>query len=312
MHGLKLPVLLVFALLAGTARGQTFTLPPQEVGLVGEIQKIEAAHEDTLLDIARRYQLGHDEILLANPEVDRWLPGEGTRVTLPTRYILPNGAREGLVLNVPEMRLYYYPPAGPGEQPQVRTWPVSVGRMDWNTPLGQWKIIRKQTDPAWYPPASIRKEAADRGEALPEVVPPGPDNPLGRHALRLSVPGYLIHGTNRPWGIGMRVTHGCIRMYPEDVTTLYEQVAVGTPVRIVNQTVKAGWLLGTLYIEVHPPLEDGREQPGRRQLVSLALDAIEAATAGRAPVRLHGRRIKAAVEQPSGYPVPVSLPQDTD
>lgn len=289
------------------ARGQSFPLPPDDVDLVGRVQVVEAAHEDTLLDIARRHQLGHDEILLANPGVDRWLPGEGTRVTLPTRFILPAGERVGLVLNVPEMRLYYYPPAGKGGRPEVRTWPVSVGRMDWTTPLGSWKISRKQTDPAWYPPASIREEAAARGEPLPELVPPGPDNPLGQYALRLSVPGYLIHGTNKPWGIGMRVTHGCVRMYPEDIAALYQDVAVGTPVRIVSQTVKAGWLLGTLYLEVHPPLEEDR--PGRDQLLSAALDAIDAARQGRPPVRLSGRRIKQAVEKPSGYPVAVSLPE---
>lgn len=299
-----LPLILVLLPLAA-ARGQSFPLPPDDVDLVGRVQIVEAAHEDTLLDIARRHQLGHDEILLANPGVDRWLPGEGTRVTLPTRFILPAGERNGLVLNVPEMRLYYYPPAGQGGRPEVRTWPVSVGRMDWTTPLGSWKISRKQTDPAWYPPASIREEAAARGEPLPEVVPAGPDNPLGQFALRLSVPGYLIHGTNKPWGIGMRVTHGCVRMYPEDIAALYQDVAVGTPVRIVSQTVKAGWLLGTLYLEVHPPLEEDR--PGRDQLLSAALDAIDAATQGRPPVRLSGRRIKQAVEKPSGYPVAVSL-----
>lgn len=301
-----LPLILVLLPLAA-ARGQSFPLPPDDVDLVGRVQVAEAAHEDTLLDIARRHQLGHDEILLANPGVDRWLPGAGTRVTLPTRFILPAGERAGLVLNVPEMRLYYYPPAGKSERPEVRTWPVSVGRMDWTTPLGSWKISRKQTDPAWYPPASIREEAAARGEPLPEVVPAGPDNPLGQFALRLSVPGYLIHGTNKPWGIGMRVTHGCVRMYPEDIAALYQDVAVGTPVRIVSQTVKAGWLLGTLYLEVHPPLEEDR--PGRDQLLSAALDAIDAATQGRPPVRLSGRRIKQAVEKPSGYPVAVSLPE---
>lgn len=304
---MKLVLTLLLLSVSLAVRCQGFPLPPDDVDLVGRIQIIEAAHEDTLLDIARRHQLGHDEILLANPGVDRWLPGAGTRVTLPTRFILPAGEREGLVLNVPEMRLYYYPPPGRDGRSEVRTWPVSVGRMDWNTPLGRWEISRKQTDPAWYPPASIREEAAARGEPLPEVVPPGPDNPLGQHALRLSVSGYLIHGTNKPWGIGMRVTHGCIRMYPEDVAVLYEQAPVGTPVRIVNQTVKAGWLLGTLYLEVHPPLEEDR--PGREQLLSMALDAIETARQGRPPVRLSGRRINQAVEKPSGYPVAVSLPE---
>lgn len=287
-------------------RGQGFPLPPGDVDLVGRITTLQAAHEDTLLDIARRHQLGHDEILLANPGVDRWLPGEGARITIPARYILPAGEREGLVLNVPEMRIYHYPPVPAGQVREVHTWPVSVGRMDWATPLGRWQVVSKQTDPEWRPPASIRAEAAARGEPLPEVVPAGPDNPLGEYALRLSVPGYLIHGTNKPWGIGMRVTHGCVRMYPEDIAGLYAKVPVGTPVRIINAPVKAGWLLDTLYLEVHPPLEE--DVAGREALLDLALDAIEAATADR-DAHLSGRRIRQAVEQARGYPVAVSLPE---
>jgi L,D-transpeptidase ErfK/SrfK len=297
--------LLALALLLPQVQAQTFPLPPADVDLVGRVQVIPAAHEDTLLDIARRYQLGHDEIVLANPGVDRWLPGEGTHVTLPTRYILPNTERVGLVLNVPDMRIYYYPPVQKDEPRVVQTYPVSVGRMDWGTPLGTWKIQSKQTGPVWRPPASIRAEAAARGETLPEVVPAGPDNPLGRHALRLSIPSYLIHGTDKPWGIGMRVTHGCLRMYPEDIASLYDQVPVGTPVRIVNETVKTGWLLDTLYIEVHPPLEEDVE--GREHLMEIAMDAIRAAVAER-PARLSGRLINQAVDEARGYPVAVSLP----
>jgi L,D-transpeptidase ErfK/SrfK len=297
--------LLMLALLAPAAHGQTFSLPPQDVDLVGQVRIIPAVHEDTLLDIARRYQLGHDEIILANPDVDRWLPGEGTPVTLPTRYILPAAERVGLVLNVPEMRLYYYPPVKAGEPRVVRTYPVSVGRMDWETPLGSWRIISKQKDPVWRPPASIRAEAAERGETLPEVVPAGPDNPLGRHALRLSIPSYLIHGTDKPWGVGMRVTHGCLRMYPEDIAALYDEIPVDTPVRIVKQPVKIGWLLDTLYIEVHPPLEEDVE--GREHLMETAMDVIRAAVAER-PVRLSGRLINAAVHEARGYPVAISLP----
>ena len=297
---------MMLCLLAPAARGQGFALPPAEVDLVGRITTLEAAHADTLLDIARRHELGHDEILLANPGVDRWLPGAGTRVVIPARYILPEGEREGLVLNVAEMRIYHYPPAAAGQVRQVYTYPVSVGRMDWATPLGRWQVVRKQTDPDWRPPESIRAEAAARGEPLPEVVPAGPDNPLGQYALRLSVPGYLIHGTNKPWGIGMRVTHGCIRMYPEDIAELYARVPVGSPVRIVNAPVKAGWLLDTLYLEVHPPLEEAAA--GREALLDLALDAIQAATTGR-EVRLSGRRIRQAVEQARGYPVAVSSPE---
>ena len=297
--------LLSLALLYSPAHAQTFPLPPDDVDLVGQVQVIPAAHEDTLLDIARRHQLGHDEIILANPGVDRWLPGEGTPITLPTRYILPAAERVGLVLNVPEMRLYFYPPAKAAETRVVRTYPVSVGRMDWETPLGSWSIISKQTDPVWRPPASIRAEAAARGETLPEVVPAGPNNPLGRHALRLSIPSYLIHGTDKPWGIGMRVTHGCLRMYPEDVEALYDEIPVGTPVRIVKQPAKTGWFMDTLYLEVHPPLEEDVE--GREHLLETAMDAIRAAVAER-PARLSGRLINQAVHEARGYPVAISLP----
>lgn len=282
---------------------ETFSLPPDDVDLVGQVRTIQALHEDTLLDIARRSHLGHDEIVIANPGADRWMPGEGTPITLPTRYILPDAERTGLVLNIPEMRLYYYPKAKKNEPRVVKTYPVSVGRMDWSTPLGKAHIQAKQKDPAWRPPKSIRLEAAARGEPLPEIVPPGPKNPLGRYALRLSVPGYLIHGTDKPWGIGMRVTHGCMRLYPEDSETVFNEVAVGTQVQLVNQPVKVGWLAGTLYMEVHPPLEEDIAR--KNSLMNIALDVLDQALQKRR-VAVSGQAIREAVEQQTGMPVPIS------
>ncbi len=166
---------------------------------------------------------------------------------LPTQFILPDAQRSGIVINIAEYRMYYYFEAGGNEW--VRTFPISIGRMDWGTPLGRASITTKVENPSWYPPQSIRE--------LEAHVPPGPDNPLGEYALRLSIPGYLIHGTNRPAGVGMRVTHGCIRMFPEDIEWLFPQVPVNTPVRIVNQPIKLGWSGDDLYLEVHPPLEEG-------------------------------------------------------
>ncbi len=221
------------------------------IGLPGYITSVYA---DTLIDIGRAYKLGYEEIRLANPGVDAWLPGEGTEVLLPTQFVLPAAARTGIVINIAEYRMYFYF-AVDGEQ-RVRSFPISIGRMDWGTPLGRSSIIKKVRSPSWYPPKSIRDEWAADGRKLGTHVPPGPDNPLGKYALRLSIPGYLIHGTNRPAGVGMRVTHGCLRMFPEDIAWLFPQVPVNTPVRIVNQPFKLGWFGEDLYLEVHPPLKD--------------------------------------------------------
>ncbi len=221
--------------------------------VVGEIQVINAQHEDTFIKLARRYNLGYEELIQANPSVDPWLPGEGTEIVLPTHFVLPKTPRQGIVLNLPELRLYYYPD---GESGRVITHPISIGRMEWRTPLGRAEIISKTVNPTWYPPESIREEHAADNRFLPKVVPPGPDNPLGNHALRLSLPGYLIHGTNKPSGLGMRVTHGCIRMFPEDIEALFEDVPIGTPVLIVNQPYKLGWTDDGFYLEAHPPLDE--------------------------------------------------------
>ncbi|MCH2668860.1 MAG: L,D-transpeptidase family protein [Gammaproteobacteria bacterium] len=220
--------------------------------VVGEPQIIHAEYEDTFIKLARRYNLGYEERVQANPSVDPWLPGEGTKVVLPTHFVLPKVPRQGIVINLPELRLYYYPD---GESGRVITHPISIGRMEWGTPLGRSEIVSKAHNPTWYPPESIREEHAAQNRPLPKVVPPGPDNPLGKHAMRLSLPGYLIHGTNKPSGLGMRVTHGCIRMFPEDIEALFENVPIGTPVRIVDQPYKIGWTNDGFYLEAHPPLE---------------------------------------------------------
>jgi L,D-transpeptidase ErfK/SrfK len=243
-----------------TALAQRFALPSHFDEVVGGMVTVAATREETLLDIARRFDVGQEEILMANPSVDRWLPAEGAEVVLPTVYVLPRTPRTGLVLNVPEMRLYFYPPREPVQQAVVHTFPVSIGRMDWSTPLGHTRIVEKTENPSWHPPKSIIAERLSNGSPPPEVIPPGPDNPLGRFALRLGLPGYLIHSTNKPYGVGMRVTHGCVRMYPEDIELLYPLVAKGTSVVILNEPVKVGWLGDALFVEIHPPLEEERAQ----------------------------------------------------
>lgn len=241
--------------LSAFAQAEVYDLPPVGNDIIGSLTTIKARADDTLLEIARRHGLGYEDIVRANPDVDTWLPGEGTEVVLPTRYVLPHGKREGVILNLAEYRLYYFPTPQAGEPAVVMTYPISIGRMDWETPLGKTTIISKVRDPAWYPPASIRAEHAADGNPLPRIVPAGPKNPLGKYAMRLGLPGYLIHGTNRPAGVGMRVTHGCIRMFPEDIDYLFGKVGISTAVRIINEPVKMGWNGDELVVEVHQTLE---------------------------------------------------------
>lgn len=295
--------LLLGGLLAGPAQAVVYPLPPPDVDVIGEVKVIYAGKEDTFLDIARANGLGYNEIVQANPGIDRWTPGQGTPIVLPTRYILPDAPREGIVLNVAEMRLYYYPSAGPGGERVVHTYPVSIGRMDWKTPLGSAKVTAKETDPVWRPPASIKAEHAADGDILPDVVPSGPDNPLGRHAMRLSIPGYLIHGTDKPYGIGMRVTHGCVRMYPEDIEHLYGMVPVGMSVRLVDQPVKVGRIDGQLLLEAHAPLEE-EELP-----IKVTIDQAHQVVAKKIGPDLPGidqSAMDLVVEQFSGIPVVIS------
>ena len=269
-----LPAALLAA--AAPAAGEQFVLPPASSDVIGEMRSAETGLHDTLLDVARRHGLGYEEITNANPGIDAWLPGAGTPVIVPKRRLLPKAPREGIVINLPEHRLYWFPKPAPGEPAMVWTFPVSIGKMDWHTPLGVTRIVAKIKDPTWTPPPSVREEHARRGDILPAVVPAGPDNPLGQFAMRLGIPGgaYLIHGTNRPAGVGMQVTHGCMRLYPEDIEKLFGMVAVNTPVLIVNQPYKWGWDDGKLLIEVHPPLqEDAIDPPTLTDLTRLIVEA---------------------------------------
>jgi L,D-transpeptidase ErfK/SrfK len=285
------------------ARCDRFVLPDAETDVVGGLQYVVARDEDTLPDFARRYGLGHDEIVAANPGVDPWLPGAGTRVLLPTKFVLPDAPREGIVLNLATLRLFYYPPAEDSAPQVVVTHPVGIGREGWRTPVGRMRITQKTENPAWRPPASVRREHAKQGDPLPAVVPAGPDNPLGAHAMRLSRPSYLLHGTNKPYGVGMRVSHGCIRLYPEDIARLFTEVPVGTRVRIVNQPYLAGWKDGELHLEAHPPLaEDARRWKGSLKPMEQAV----LAAAGDVPAAVDWDRAKAVAVEARGIPMPVA------
>jgi L,D-transpeptidase ErfK/SrfK len=272
MHSL-LRIVPLLSLGASSAFAAEYSVP-QHDEMFGAVQVISAHYEDTFVAFAQTYNVGYEALKRANPGVDPWLPGEGTRVVIPTQFVLPRAPQRGIVVNIAELRLYYFPDDGAGAaetaasgRRRIVTYPISIGQLDWSTPLGTTRVTGKVLNPSWYPPQSIRDEHAARDDALPRVVPPGPDNPLGKHALRLALPSYLIHGTNMPSGIGMRVTHGCIRMFPWDIEALYKVVPIGTPVTIVNQPYKLGWTEQGLYLEAHPPLTKdspkGTDEPSR-------------------------------------------------
>jgi L,D-transpeptidase ErfK/SrfK len=295
--------LAAFGTQSARAGGAEYVLPTNGDNVIGSVTTAVAEHEDTLLDIGRRYGVGYEEIIAANPGVDPWLPGAGTEILIPSRFVLPDAPRDGIVVNLPEHRLYYFPPAKPGERRVVRTYPISTGKMDWKTPLGITRVASKQERPNWYPPQSVRLEHEAKGDPLPPFIPPGPDNPLGEYAMRLGIPGgsYLIHGTNRPAGVGMQVTHGCIRMYPEDIAEFFAMIPVNTKVNLIDQTTKVGWSRGTLYIERQAPLE-GTDDPTHMDPSELT-KRVNAAIAGhQADVDWDGAR--RAFDQATSVPVP--------
>lgn len=251
-----------------------FEIDPAQDDVVGTVQVTVASKADTLPDIARRFNVGYEEIVRANPKVDPWLPGEGREIVVPTRFVLPNAPRDGIVINLAAMRIYYFPARlvkgkrvalAAGEKQVVYTHPIGIGKIGWNTPEGRTTIIAREKDPTWRPSAAVRKEHAENDDPIPAVVGPGPDNPLGKFKFTLGWPSYLIHGTNKPYGVGLRSSHGCIRLYPEDIEAFFRMVPVGTPVHVVNQPYLFGWHEGQLYLQSLNVLEDDRRDWKRAQ-----------------------------------------------
>lgn len=270
--------------------------------ITGRVTIVDYRFMDTLLDIARGEDLGLINLMSANPGVDPWLPGKGTRIVLPTAHILPDAPRRGVVINIAELRLYLYADSG-----SVWSFSIGVGRDGFSTPLGQTKVVRKKENPTWYPTAAKRAEDPE----VPAVVPAGPDNPMGEYALYLGWPTYAVHGTNQPWAVGRRVTRGCIRLYPEDIAWVFRQVPAGTPVTVVDQPVKLGRKNGELFIEVHPSLKqvDQIEEKGRADPDPLTdrTDTI-LAFAGDAIPRLDWEVINQALAERRGYPIQITKP----
>ena len=271
--------------------------------LLGLVQTYTAKHEDRLLDLARDNGLGFVEIIAANQGVDPWVPGEGKKIVLPTGHLLPNAPRDGVIVNLAEHRLYFFARDG------IRTYAIGVGRDGWGTPLGTTKIVRKKKNPIWYPPKSIRLKHPH----LPKAVRAGPNNPLGQHALYFDWPTYLVHGTNMPWGVGRRVSHGCIRLYPESIEKLFNEVPVGTTVQVINQPIKIGWSGGELYMEVYPEPEQVDELERDGEFLSAAKRSNSDAfykiinLAGGELSRLNWPAIRSALSERTGLPVRVTL-----
>jgi L,D-transpeptidase ErfK/SrfK len=278
------------------------------VDIVGVVQKTQATKDDTLTDIARRFNVGYEEIVRANPGVDPWLPGE-REIVIPSQFILPNAPREGIVINSAAMRLFYYPKVKKGEQQVVHTYPIGIGKVGWKTPEGATKVVRRQKDPVWRPTASIIKEhLEERGEKLEREVKAGPDNPLGRFAFYLGWPTYMIHGTNKPAGVGLRSSHGCIRLYPEDIAVLFEMVPVGTSVRVVNQPFVFGWHEGALHIQAFGVLEDDPRdwKKAQAKLLNKAMaERIQKELAARKE-KIDWAAVAKLTHEPRGIPVSVT------
>jgi L,D-transpeptidase ErfK/SrfK len=302
-------ILLLSCCNARLAGATVYTLAHPEDTIFGEDQTVETVYEDTLYDLARKFSLGSEELIRVNPGIDPWIPGAGKQVVIPGRHILPPGPHEGIVVNLPEHRLYYYPKPKRGQPQEVITYPVSIGKMDWRTPLGLTHVIGKQKDPTWYPPESVRKEHAAAGDPLPASVPPGPDNPLGAYAMRLAAGNgtYLIHGTNNPIAVGLPVTHGCIRMYPDDVAALFPLVPVGTPVRLINVPIKVAWVDGELLLEAHPPVDaQGQSfEPDLDQFSELLRAAV-----GDSTVAIHWEYAREVLQKADGVIATVGLEAD--
>jgi L,D-transpeptidase ErfK/SrfK len=287
-----------------------FEIDSEKDDLIGILQVTRARQQDTLSDIARRFNVGYEELVRANPKVDPWLPGEGREIVIPTRQILPNAPREGIVINTAAMRLYYFPKRQPGQKQVVYTHPIGIGKVGWATPEGTTKVVRKAKNPTWRPGAGVRAEHRKNGEILPAVVPPGPDNPLGTRAMYLGWPTYLIHGTNKPAGVGLRSSHGCIRLYPEDVESIFEMIEAGEKVTVVNQPFVFGWHEGHLYLQAYDVLEDDPRdwKKAQKKLLSRSLARRIQAELKARDETVNWDAVSLLAHDPRGVPVPISLP----
>jgi L,D-transpeptidase ErfK/SrfK len=266
--------------------------------VVGEVREYVVQPGEGLNEIARKFNLGYTALAAANPGVDQFVPEVGRRLMIPSLYVLPDAPRQGIVINLAQYRLFYFPPGGD----QVETFPVGLGQIGKTTPLGVTRVVRKEANPTWYPPRSIRTERP----GLPAAISPGRDNPLGGYAMYLGWPRYLIHGTNKPDGVGRNVSHGCIRMYPEDIERLFAEVSLGVPVRTVNQPATVGWVGDRLYLQVYPSKTQTEEIDTARPVgfePARGVRDVTRAAAGRYADAVDWRVVDKASRERTGAPV---------
>lgn len=284
--------------LSAQVHANTFTLPDDGSTVVGTPKIVLPTRENTLLDIARQLDVGYHEITWANPGIDVWLPEKNAKVIIPTQFILPPKPWTGIVLNISQRRLFYFPAPAKGEKAKVITFPVSIAREGWSTPLGTTKVIAKHKDPAWFVPKSIQKEHKESGEGeFPEYFPPGPDNPMGMLAIQLGFQSIFIHGTNRPWGVGMRTSHGCLHLYPEDAAAIFPLVNKNTPVRVIDEPIVVGVLQGQLYMASYEPVAEYGTSKDLMSRASVALNPY------LEPVQTTNTNAKKQIQQQNVYTV---------
>jgi L,D-transpeptidase ErfK/SrfK len=289
----KITLIILSLSLSVKSYSQTFTLPSNGDDIVGKVQWTQSLPGDNFSILGRRYDVGYYQLVEANPGVDPSLPHPGTVIVVPTQYIIPHVPHVGVVLNLAELRVYYFP-SGTNK---VVTYPVGVGREGWDTPLGVTTIVAKVVNPTWVPTENIRKWRASQGVNLPPKILPGPDNPLGGYALHLGFPDIRMHGTNDPSGIGRRSSSGCIRMWPEDIEEVFSFVKTGTTVRVINDPYKAGWLKNKVYLESHTPLEE-QQDIYEKDLSPMTFD-IQAIIANR-PANIDWDKAKSIAENQNG------------
>jgi L,D-transpeptidase ErfK/SrfK len=292
------PQLVVRTVKADQIISHEFSLQPSQ-NLIGTLASVSARDNDTLSDIARHYGLGYNDITYANAGLDPWTLRNAQPVLLPLHFILPDTPHQGIVLNLAAMRMFVYPK---GQAGKLFTFPVGIGREGWNTPLGLTKITSKKVKPDWTVPESIKREHFKQGDPLPNVIHAGPDNPLGNYAMHTGFNSILIHGTNKPYGIGMQVSHGCVQLYPEDIESLFNKVDVGTPVLIIHQPYLAAWDNDMLYLEAHPPLEKWQKQ--HTQLQTELKNQLKKMAAER-HAKVDWLKVAEVLEREDGIPTPV-------